>query len=245
MMNPQRDIPIAVMYQMAIGFVTGFAYLIALLYCINDFDALFDSPYPIATIYQQATNSTAATTGLLALILLCIGVCVIDLYVTCGRTLWTLARDGATPFSSTVSKVSRRFEVPIVSTVITAVLVTALGGIYMGSATVFNAFVGSYILMSTSSYLAAILPNLLRARKSIATYGPFRMRGWVGFVVNGIACIYMLVWFPIYSLPFSLPTSATAMNWAPALWSGFTILIGGWWLAKARQGYTGPPTLNF
>lgn len=156
---------------MATGFVTGLAHLVAILYSINDYDALFESAYPIATIYQQATNSTAATTGLLALILFCIGITVIDLYVTCGRTLWTLARDGATPFVSTLGRVSPRFSVPINAMLVTAIVVTGLGGILLASTTAFNAFVGSYILMSTASYLAAILPNLLSGRKTVRAYG--------------------------------------------------------------------------
>jgi choline transport protein len=239
--HPHVNVPRAIGLQLSIGFVTGFCYLVAVMYAINDYDALFDSPYPIAEIYRQATGSAAGATGLLALVMMCIGLTVMGLYITCGRTLWALARDRATPYPSIFGRVHATLEVPVWSTIASAVLVTILGCIYVGSTTAFNAFVGSFILMSSSSYLAAILPNLLRRRRSII-YGPFHLRGWVGFTINGVACAYMLVWFVIYCFPYYLPTDATSMNYAVLIWGGLTVLVGVWWLVKARNGYEGPST---
>ncbi|KAK8046302.1 cholin permease [Apiospora saccharicola] len=239
--HPERNVPIAIGLQFSIGFTTGLCYLVAIMYAINNYDALFESSYPIAEIYRQATGSAAGVTGLLAIIMVCIGLTVIGLYMTAGRTLWTLARDGATPLSARLAHVNPRFQVPIASTVASACLVTVLGCIYVGSSTAFNAFVGSFLLLITSSYLAAILPNLLTGRKNIR-YGPFRLRGWVGFVVNGIACAYMLVWIVVYSFPFSLPVDAQTMNYACVIWGGLTLLVSLWWLVVARHGYHGPTT---
>ncbi|EGY19920.1 uncharacterized protein VDAG_01936 [Verticillium dahliae VdLs.17] len=217
---PHRNVPIAIGMQMSIGFVTGFCYLVAIMYGINDLDALFESRYPIAEIYRQATGSAAGATGLLALIMICIGLTIMGLYMICGRTLWALARDGATPVPGFLGEVNGRLDMPLRSTLVTAVLVTILGAIYVGSTTAFNALVGSFILTSSSSYLAAILPNLVTGRKNVS-YGPFHMRGWIGFAVNGMA---------------------SSMNYASLIWGGFTILVGLWWFIHARKGYQGPQT---
>lgn len=241
---PQRNVPIAIAAQMSIGFVTGFVYLISILYAINDYDALFDSTYPIAEIYRQATGSSRGAVGLLSLIMICIGICVVGLHVTCGRTLWALARDGATPFSRALATVDRKKGMPVNATLATAVLITLLGAIYVGSTTAFNAFVGAFVVMSSSSYLSAILPNLLTGRKNITVWGPFHMKGAVGFVVNAIACAYMSVWFVIYCFPYFLPTDAQSMNYASVIWGGFTIIIALWWFVKARKDYTGPPIVT-
>ncbi|KAH8903721.1 amino acid permease [Coniochaeta sp. PMI_546] len=238
---PHINVPKAIGLQLAIGFITGFCYLIAVMYAINDYDALFESPYPIAEIYRQATGSAAGATGLLALVMICIGLTVIGLYITCGRTLWALARDKAAPYPAVFGRVHPTLDVPVWSTIASAALVTVLGCIYVGSTTAFNAFVGSFILMSSSSFLAAILPNLLTGRKNI-TYGPFALKGWLGWAINGIACSYMLVWFVIYCFPYALPTDATAMNYACLIWGGLTIIVGLWWFLKARHGYEGPST---
>lgn len=239
--NPQRNVPIALAMQVSIGFITGFCYLIAVMYAISDYGALFESPYPIAEIYRQATGSAAGTIGLLSLVLMCIVLTVIGLYITCGRTLWALARDGATFMPGKLGQVHPGLDMPLWATIFSAVLVSLLGVIYVGSTTAFNAFVGSFILLSTSSYLAAILPNLLTRRKNIV-YGPFRLPGAVGYIINGIACIYMIVWGVIYCFPYALPTDAQSMNYASLIWGGFTIFVGIWWFAGARKGYKGPST---
>lgn len=113
--------------------------------------------------------------------------------------------------------------------------------IYVGSLTAFNAFVGSYVLMSSASYTAAILPNLVTGRKNI-TYGAFEMKGMLGFIMNAIACGYMIVWFVIYCFPYFLPTDAATMNYSSLLFGGLTILLMGWWFIHARKGYVGPKT---
>lgn len=241
---PQRNVPLAILCQMSIGFITGLAYLIAIFYAINDFDALYESAYPIATIYLQATGSADGAIGLLALILICIGICICGLYITCGRTLWALARDGATPFPRFISTVSPRLGMPMYSTIITAVLVTVLGAIYVGSLTAFNAFVGSFVLMSSSSYIAAILPNIITRRKNIEVYGPFQLKGIWGYVLPIIACSYMIVWFVIYCFPFFLPTEAATMNYASLMWGGLSIFVAAWWFLGARRNYKGPPIVR-
>ncbi len=125
--NPARNVPIAIALQMGIGFFTGLLYIIAIMYSINDYEALFSSAYPIAEIYRQATGSSAGTIGLLCLILFCVAVCTVGTYITNGRTLWTLARDGATPFPRFVSRVSPALGMPFNSTILCGILVTLLG----------------------------------------------------------------------------------------------------------------------
>ena len=95
--------------------------------------------------------------------------------------------------------------------------------------------------MSSASYCAAILPNLLTGRKNIV-YGPFRLKGLIGPIFNAIACGYIIVWFVIYCFPFYLPTDAGTMNYASLIWGGLTIFVAMWWFIGARRGYVGPQT---
>lgn len=133
---------------------------------------------------------------------------------------------------------------PFNGTIATAILNTILGAIYVGSSTAFNAFVGSFILHTTASYTLAILPHLLTGRKNIEVYGPFHLKGLIGFLVNGIACTYMIVFFVIYCFPFFLPTDAGSMNYAVVIWGGFTVMISAWWFFAARKDYVGPPIVK-
>ena len=125
--NPAVNIPIAIALQMGIGFLTGLFYIIALMYAINDYDALFEAGFPLAEIYHQATGSAGGAIGLLIPFLLCITICMVGVYITAGRTLWTLGRDGATPFPHYISRVSKRFGMPLISTLTCGCVVTVLG----------------------------------------------------------------------------------------------------------------------
>ncbi|KAK0362691.1 hypothetical protein LTR59_014807 [Friedmanniomyces endolithicus] len=240
---PGVNLPKAIAFQMVIGFVTGFFYLVAVLYAINDFEALAASPFPIAEIYFQATQSPAGETGLLALLLFAILLTLICVFIASGRVLWTLGRDNATPFPKFLTTINKRFGMPLNATMACGVLTTVLLCIYVGNTIAFNALVGSYVLLSSSSYIAAILPNLLTERKNII-YGPFHMKGALGFIMEFIACAYMTVWFVIYCFPPALPVTAATMNWSSLIWGGLTILVTLWWFVSARKGYKGPQAIG-
>jgi choline transport protein len=241
--NPHINIPKAIAAQIIVGFITAFAYLIALLYAISDYNALFTSPFPIATIYHQATGSNAGTVGLLVCIFFPILCTLIGCYLTAGRMFWSLARDGASPFSHFFSQVSPGLHMPFRATIACCTMITILGAIYVGSVTAFNAFVGVFVIMSTSSYTAAILPHLITRRSNIIP-GPFWMKGWIGFVVNAVACSYMIVFIVIYSFPYYLPTDAQTMNYACLMYGGLTIFVTVWWFIGARKGYKGPQSIG-
>ena len=58
--RPETDIPKAMAIQMITGFVTALSYAIAILFAINDLNAVLSSSsiLPIAEIYRQAAAST-------------------------------------------------------------------------------------------------------------------------------------------------------------------------------------------
>ena len=133
-------------------------------------------------MYQQATRSNAGTMGLLFIFLLDFLVAIPGAYVVCGRMLWTLARDDATPASGWLRHVSGRWRNPLHAQIVCGCCVTVLGCIYIASDRAFNAFVGTFAILTTLSYLSSILPHLLTARKYVRP-GPVssscpRYPGW-------------------------------------------------------------------
>ncbi|KAF8856355.1 putative choline transport protein [Acephala macrosclerotiorum] len=251
--HPRRNIPLAIAAQMAIGFLTAFFYMIAIFYSISSIDDVLAAPYfPLATIYEQATSSQAGTIGLLFIIFIPILCTCIGTYITSGRCLWTLSRDRAVPFSDTFGIISPRFKNPFNATLFCGCFSTVLGAIYVGSSTAFNAFVGSFIVLSTLSYLASILPFMLTHRFSRSTQtsqysnnmrpGPFQMGHKLGYVVNAVSCVYIVVFVVIYCFPYSMPVTAQNMNYACLITGSMTIFSGVWWVL-GRRGYVGPQAL--
>ncbi|KAJ9249878.1 hypothetical protein DTO195F2_8360 [Paecilomyces variotii] len=240
--RPSKNVPKAVLAQMAIGFVTGFLYLVAILYSIHDLDAVMGSSYnfPIAEIYLQATGSKGGALGLLIIAFIPTVITCIGCYMTAGRTLWTLSRDRATPFPSWLSHINPKTQNPFNATLVCGVVVTILACIYVGSTTAFQAFIGSFVQLSSLSYLAAILPHLLTKRSSV-TPGHFWM-GRIGFIVNLLSSIYIAAFVVIFCFPYALPTDAGSMNYACLITGGLTIFVGAWWLVRMRT-YKGPSSI--
>lgn len=242
--RPRKNIPKAVFAQYVIGFLTTFTYLIALFYSISDFDAVLGSalPVPIVTIYQQGTGSRGGALGLTLLLLLPLIGTLIGDYITAGRMLWTLARDDATPFSKTLATIHPSMKNPANATAVVGVLTTLLGLIYIGSATAFNAFVGSFAIFSSISYAIVIIPHLLSGRKYIKP-GPFYMKGALGYIVGGLGSAYIVAFTVIYCFPLVMPFDYTNMNYSCVLVGGLTIIVTALWFWKSATGYVGPKAL--
>lgn len=245
--SPRVNIPKAILAQYVVGFLTAFLYLIAIFYSVNDVARLLDPaqnpwPFPLAELYRQSTNSHAGSLGLLIVILLPTFCTCVGCYVTSGRMLWTLGRDHATPYSAWLGKVDRKWGNPFNATLVCGIITTILGIVYIGSSTAFAAFVGSFIVMSSCSFLAFILPNILTRRRNVIK-GPFTMPSPVFYAVACTASAYIIVWVPIYCFPFTYPFTYTSMNYSSAMVGGCTILLGGWYLYIRNKGYVGPRAL--
>lgn len=65
------------------------------------------------------------------------------------------------------------------------------------------------------------------------------MKGRIGFVVNAIACLYIIIFVVIFCFPFSMPVSASTMNYSSLLTGGMTIFVALFWFWRQRD-YEGP-----
>ncbi|KAL8930926.1 MAG: hypothetical protein Q9208_000027 [Pyrenodesmia sp. 3 TL-2023] len=238
--RPGTNVPKAIMYQYLVGFVSGFFFLIAIFYAINDLEAVINSStsFPLTEIYRQTTGSAGGALALMLLIFFSSFVNLIGAYVGIGRIYWTLSRDGVTPFSAVFAKVHPRRKNPFNATIFCGCACSVLGCIYVGSVTAFNAFISSSLITCTLSYLAAILPHLLSRRRSVEP-GPFWMGGWLGWAVNAVSCGYIVVFAVIFCFPYSMPVDASTMNYASLMTGGLSLFVAAWWFVK-RDQYQGP-----
>jgi choline transport protein len=209
----RTNVPTAIGAQVVVGLVTAFFYLIALFYLTRDLDSALGNPhaFPLVEVYLQATNSRGGSLGLLMVIF----YPTICTYITLGRMLWTLTRDDATPFSKFTGCISPTHKNPFNATLACRVVCTMLGCIY----------VGSFVVLSTLSYLAAILPHML-SRRACVIPGPFWMLTLVAYTILGISCAYIVAFVVIYCFPYSLPVTAQNMNYSCLITGGLAIFVG-------------------
>jgi choline transport protein len=192
--NPSVDLPKGIFAQVGLGFITAFIFGISLFYSISDLDAVASGGFPLATIYAQATGTKGGTFCLLMIVLLSLLICLVGTLLTCGRIWWSLARDNATPFHNFFSKVNETLSCPIPATLLCVIISLGLGAIPLGSKVAFSDLAGSFIILTSVSYVLAILPNLLTGRKNVPK-GPFHM-GKAGFFVNA-AAVLLIIFFDI------------------------------------------------
>ncbi|KAJ7804086.1 choline transport protein [Mycena olivaceomarginata] len=238
--HPRTDLPKAVAAQILLGALTGFVYVVALMFSVTDLDAVLNSngSFPLAVVYSQATGNKAGTFGLLLIVLLSIMIAIFGGFITAGRIYWALARDNVTPFSSFFSQVSALFSCPVPATLFCAILTTALGAVQLGSKTALADLGGSFIILSTTSYAMAILPHILSGRKNVPQ-GPFWM-GRAGFFVNTMSVLLIVFTNVIFCLPYALPATVPAMNYNSVILIGCVALTTFWWIIHGRTQYPGP-----
>ncbi|PLN82650.1 amino acid transporter [Aspergillus taichungensis] len=240
--NPQLRIPQGMLLQMFTAFTTAFIYIIALFYSISDLPAVLNSRianFPTAEIYRQATGSNAGATGLTAVLFLATFPTLIGTLVTGGRMWWSLARDDATPFPTFFKHIDPTHETPVRATIAVSTMVSCLGCIYVGSSTAFQALISSFIVLSTLSYLGAILPHVLTGRRNIVP-GPFYMGAGLGMIVNVVAVLYIVVTVVFFCFPLVMPATVQNMNYTSVIAVGLMALTAVWWVVRGKRDYRGP-----
>ncbi|KAJ8104625.1 hypothetical protein ONZ43_g7761 [Nemania bipapillata] len=251
--------------QIGLGFLYAFVFAIALSYAITDLSALQgdSNTYPLAGIYQQATQSPAATFGLLFILLLTSLCCCVGTVLTNSRAYWALARDNAVPFSNFFGHVNESLSCPIEATIFVSIFVTGLGAISLGSSSAFLALAGSFVVLTTVSYAIPFIANVFSGRKYFPP-GPFTL-GKFGNIVNWIT-ILLTALFDIFFvfrkqqnpndptdtnyvlltqiIAYTLPTTAESMNYSSVILVGIIAVSAIWWLVHATHHYPGPKVMQ-
>ena len=155
-----------------------------------------------------------------------------------GRTFWALARDNATPFPKFFGLVNEGLSCPIPATLLTGLLTNALGAITLGSKTAFSDLAGSFVILSTTSYAMCFIPHMLTGRRNIPP-GAFWM-GKAGYVINGLATLFIILFNIMFCFPYALPTTVASMNYNSVILVGVVSLISFWWLVHGLRKYPGP-----
>lgn len=67
----------------------------------------------------------------------------------------------------------------------------------------------------------------------------------VGYAVNFISCLYIVVFVVIYCFPTVMPLTADNMNWTCATVGGISVIVAVWWFRTGgRHGrYVGPQAM--
>lgn len=236
--DAEKQCPRALVMSVLIGFVTCFAFLIAVLFCVQDLDAVVNTPtgVPILEIFYQATNNKAAAT--------CLGVVIygtqifsgISLITETSRSVYAFARDGAFPkyTNEYLMKVSKTLDVPVIAMLFVCVIAAGLICILFGSSTAFFtvmdiATTGLYI-----SYFMCVAVFMVRRKHKIAGY--YNLGKWALWCQIP-ACLYLFFCIIFMFFPTTIPVDAGNMNYNCAAIGIIAILAVISWFCGAKTSF--------
>ena len=197
-LEPERIIPIAILTTVGIGFLTSWPFSIAMMYCMNDLDAIAETKteVPILELFMLALENEVGATILTALIILTGCGCLIASHTWQARLCWSFARDNALPGSKYLSRINMLLLVPVWGHLTSTVVVGILGCLYLASYTAFNSMVTAAVVLLYASYSAPALCLLTKGRSNIR-HGPF----WLGPI--GYGCNIVLLCWLLFTLVVS------------------------------------------
>ncbi|KAH7137483.1 amino acid/polyamine transporter I [Dactylonectria estremocensis] len=235
--EPERIIPIAIMGTVGIGFVTAWLFSIGMMFSIQDFDEVSDTPtgVPILELFFQALESQAGAIVLCSLIILTGCGCLIASHTWQARLCWSFSRDNGLPGSSYLRRVHPSLRVPVFAHLVSCIIVSLLGCLYLASYTAFNSMVTACVVLLYASYAIPVVSLMVKGRSTIA-HGPFWL-GKLGLACNVILLIWLAFAFVMYSFPPVQPTTGNNMNYVSVVYVLLLMVLTAWWFIKARKEY--------
>jgi choline transport protein len=243
MPDPAVGVPRAMIGSLVLNGVLGFAFILVVLFCMGDIASVFETNtgFPIIQVFVNVTGSNGAATAMSTAIVLMATLATIPLVASAARTLWSLARDNAFPFSRPISRVDERRGIPTIAIALTIFFLMLLGILNIAATTAFNAILSLSVVGLYLSYLLPIMAILWRrtSRPTTLPYGPFKLRKW-GVALNVVSILYTVFCCIFLLFPPYRPVTAQNFNYAPVVLGGVLCLSAVYWFWRGRKMYTGP-----
>jgi choline transport protein len=244
MKDASKQAPRAIVLSVYVGAVTGFIFLIAVCFCIGDINAVAytSTGVPLIQIYFDSTNSLVASCILATLIVIIDIACANALLAEGSRSLYAFARDRGLPFSSAISKIEKKHQVPVVAILLGTVVQMAFNSIYFGTVTGFNTVIA---IATEGFYLSYAMPLLVRLISYFSgthrqLSGPWAMTPIVSLAVNTVGLTYLLFACITFNFPSINPVTPDNMNYTSAAVGAIMFLATVTWFTTARKHFSGP-----
>ncbi|KAG5417008.1 hypothetical protein I9W82_004641 [Candida metapsilosis] len=237
-LRPAVDIPRALISTIVIGFITTFAYCIAIFFSMRNLDAVMASNtgIPILDIIHQATGSKGAALGLGILVILTSFGCTVGCHTWSARVCWGFARDSGLPFSKFFSQVNHKTGTTVNAHYLSCFWVGVIGCIYLGSETAFQSILVCSVMFLLLSYM---IPTLcLIFKRNQIPHGPFWMNKFgIGLFCNIALVVWAIFTTIFYNFPSMMPVDASNMNYSSAVFGVVFVLFFFDWIIRGRKEY--------
>ncbi|CAF3691202.1 unnamed protein product [Adineta steineri] len=242
--SADRTVPRAIIITCIGSSIVGFIYLFALLFAIPNVEKfLKDNNKNDASInliiatYERAIPYREATA--LTIILVCnIYFAGISSVTSTSRIFFSMARDGAFPFSHYLRWIYQGTKIPMGAIIFICGFDSILLSFQLISATAFTAFLAIATFSIQVSYLIPILFRCTISRK-IFPLGEYNF-GRFGVPIATISSIWLTITSFFMILPNQYPITLDNMNYSIVVISIVLSIAGIYWFVSARHWFIGP-----
>ncbi|KAG0050047.1 hypothetical protein BGZ83_005168 [Gryganskiella cystojenkinii] len=231
--------PVGILMAVAVSFVAGLAYLLALTFGIQDLDRVLNTPTgnPIAQIFLDALGETGALL-LLVILLLAQFFCGNASVTANSRMIYAFSRDGAMPGSAYLHKVHPTLSSPVWAIWLSCFVSALLGLLYLINQAAFSAITS---IATIGLYISYGLPTFCRLTFSRNSFepGPISLGKWSP-IIGWTSCIWICIITVLFVLPGASPVTAQNMNYTVVIVAAAAFYIFGNWYFNARHWFKGP-----
>ncbi|CAH0051506.1 unnamed protein product [Clonostachys solani] len=231
--NPERNIPKALIWSIAVGFVTGMICLCAYMFATDDYDTGYSS---LSITFQAFSQNQGAAIVIQVLVFVSTIGALWGIHVWQSRLAWTIGYNRGFPFGKYLERISGApYGTPVYALIFSAFFTALLGCLYLGSSTAFNSLVSASLLFQWLSYSIPVVFLNLRGRSKIP-HGEF----WfptLGYAANAMLVMWTGVSLVIYCFPYTLPVEVGNMNYVSAVLCGTTLLSVLCWFGYGRKHF--------
>jgi len=233
-----RSGPRGIVMSILVSLAAGWVLLIGITFAIQHYEAerTGATGVPPAQIFIDAAGSAWAK----FLLLVVIGAqlfCGMSSVTANSRMIYAFSRDGALPGSSFWHKVNKRTRTPTNAIWLAAVGALILGLPYLWNATAYAAVTSIAVI---GLYIAYVIPTFLRLRQGDNFQrGPWHLGRW-SKPVGIIAVTWVVIITILFMLPQIGPITWSTFNYAVFAVVAVIGFAGIYWLASARNWFTGP-----
>jgi amino acid transporter len=235
-----RSAPRGILYAIGAAAIVGFAFLIAVNFCVQDFQTQIVNT-TISPVMTQIFLDGVGYKWTVVFTTIIMGAMFFSgsaLTLGSSRMVYAFARDGAMPFSKQLATINQKTMTPVWAVWGNIAFAIVVGLLYIVNETAFNAIVSVNTIASSIAYFIPIALRLTVARK-IFKRGPFHL-GPFSDVINVISLIWILLTSILFVCPTEYPVTPQNMNYAIVVFGGVIGLSVVYYHFRARKWFTGP-----
>ncbi|KAI1971601.1 hypothetical protein LOZ51_006761 [Ophidiomyces ophidiicola] len=243
--DASRTLPKAIMGTVFINGILGFLMMLTLCFTLGDVNSILETKtgFPFIQVFYNTTQNLKASSAMCAIVVLTLTASAISEIATASRQLWSFSRDNGMPFSSILSHVPPRWNIPLNAVFVSLFATSLLSLINLGSSIALNAIISLTNSSLVTSYMISIGCVLLKRLRG----EPLPSRRWslgrFGLAINIAALCYLAPMFVFAFFPPQPNPNAQTMNWAIVMY-GFVISFATiYYIFVGRFHYVPPVSL--